>query len=143
MKSFKQALRRFTKGPSLQSTLNSDNFSHFLGINRGLIYWSQGFKQGMVKHQIMMPGIQWHFSPPCASHRGGVIERLTGFVRRIMLSLIEQQALHDESSSTALTLANGLLINRPVVLPRYPAVGSWNPLIFAGYIFRIRSRPIH
>ncbi|VDP42865.1 unnamed protein product [Echinostoma caproni] len=58
-----------------------------------------------VQDRLSPSGTQWHFNPPCNSHRGGVWERLIRSVPKILTALCQQQAPDDETLSTFLVEA--------------------------------------
>jgi len=59
-------------------------------------------------------GIKWKFTPPAASHQGGVWERLIRSIRRILYSLVGERLLNDEALPTFLVEVEKILNERPI-----------------------------
>ena len=79
------ALRRFfaLRGPAKQ--LRSDCGTNFVGASKEL-----GMDKS-VQRYLSEQGCSWEFNPPHASHMGGSWERMIGFARRILDSMLQQQ----------------------------------------------------
>ena len=68
--------------------------------------------------------VQWHFNPPCASHQGGVWERMIRSVHHIMCAIIQKGIISipalkakspsDFELSTILTEVESILNRRPI-----------------------------
>ena len=58
--------------------------------------------------------ISWKFNTPLASHMGGVWERQIRTVRRVLAGLSREQLVTDESLHTLMTMAEGIVNNRPL-----------------------------
>ncbi|CAH8505435.1 unnamed protein product [Schistosoma rodhaini] len=75
-------------------------------------------KKAMSTHVMVEEstvGIDWHFSPPAASHWGGVWERVIRSVRRVLGALVKEQPLTDECLETFMIEAERIINNRPLV----------------------------
>ena len=90
--SFIDALERFISRRGRPRVIRSDN-----GANKELKEAIQDWNQDNIAEHLKQKEITWIFNPPYASHMGGVWERQIRSVRRIMMSLIKQQTLTDES----------------------------------------------
>ena len=67
-----------------------------------------------VERVLHPKGIQWIFNSPAASHQGGVWERQIRTVRRILNSLLKEQAENDDCLQTVLCEIEGIINGRPL-----------------------------
>jgi hypothetical protein len=72
-------------------------------------------KQDRINNYLVNRGIEWHFQPPLASHRGGIWERMIRSFRKIFTALTFEQTLTDEALMTYVTEVERILNNRPLV----------------------------
>lgn len=112
--SFISCLLRFMARRGTPSLLRSDNGSNFIGAERELRQIVQELDNDNVRRAMTDRGITWKFNPPLASHMGGVWERQIRSVRRILSGIAREQVLTDEALRTVLTVAEGILNNRPI-----------------------------
>ncbi|CAH8638976.1 unnamed protein product, partial [Dicrocoelium dendriticum] len=75
----------------------------------------KSWSQAKINDKLLSMGVQWHYNPPMASHRGGIWERIIRSVRRILLSVAGQQTLDDETLNTLLIEAERIVNSRPLV----------------------------
>ena len=73
---FLNALRRFMNRRGTPQCIYSDNGSNSIGGERELREALQNINQKKVNDYFIQKEIEWHFSPPLASHMGGVWERM-------------------------------------------------------------------
>ena len=71
-----------------------------------------------VERVLHPKGIQWIFNSPAASHQGGVWERQIRTVRRILNSLLKEQAVNDDCLQTVLCEIEGIINGRPLTRRR-------------------------
>jgi Pao retrotransposon peptidase/Family of unknown function (DUF5641)/Protein of unknown function (DUF1759)/Integrase zinc binding domain len=113
--SFLMAFMRFISRRGTPSEVFSDNGTTFVGAEREIRTHLVNLSQGRINDEMLKIGVQWHFNPPFASHRGGVWERLIRSVRRLLSVISGEQTLTDEMLLTFVTEAEGILNNRPIV----------------------------
>ena len=96
--SFINAMHRFyaIRGPC--KTIVSDNGSNFVGAISSSIDFSS------VKNDAVLRGCEWKMNPPAASHFGGIYERKTGSVRRILEGFLKRNSMHSLSRDEMSTL---------------------------------------
>ena len=70
-------------------------------------------KSNIEKHMTQNE-TEWHFNPPCASHMGGVWERMIRSARTILKALAEEQVLTDEQLHTLMTETEKIMNDRPI-----------------------------
>ena len=86
-----------------------------MGAERELRKCLQDWVQELIHSDLLRKGIDWHFSPPAASHWGGVWERMIRSVRRVLGALVKEQSLTDECLETFMIEAERIINNRPLV----------------------------
>ena len=98
----------------------SDNGTNFVGAS-GILkdefrnIWSDK-EQSKIYNPLRQKGITWHFSPPLASHAGGVMGADYPIHQKDFLTaLTTEQTLEDETLSTLLAEAERILNDRPLV----------------------------
>ena len=94
--------------------IRSDNGKNFVGAERELRQAVEAFDNARIGNQLLGRGIEWKFNPPFASHMGGVWERQIRTVRRVLAGLMKEQTLSDEALQTLMTVAEGIVNNRPI-----------------------------
>ncbi|CAH8466083.1 unnamed protein product [Dicrocoelium dendriticum] len=113
--SFIMALMRFIARRGTPAEIFSDNGGNFVGAVAELRAAMKGWSEKHINDKLLLFGVQWHFNPPAASHRGGIWERIVRSVRRILLSVATQQALTEEALVTLITEAERIINSRPLV----------------------------
>ncbi|XP_013402959.1 uncharacterized protein LOC106168462 [Lingula anatina] len=112
--SFINALERFIARRGAPRMIRSDNGTNFTGaraeLRRALLQWNQG----KIHNFLLKREIDWKFNPPGASHMGGVWERQIRSVRSVLAGIMKQQTMDDENLVTVLTVAEGIVNNRPI-----------------------------
>ncbi|KER33904.1 hypothetical protein T265_00344 [Opisthorchis viverrini] len=101
------ALMRFVGRRGRPLDIYTDNGSNFVGA---VSLWGQA----KINNRLLARGIQWHFNPPLASHRGGVWGRMIRSVRQIIFVLIQEQILSDDCLSTFFVEVERILNDRPL-----------------------------
>jgi len=97
-------------------SIRSDNGTNFVGAQRELKKLVGAWDDSTVKNALRREGIDWKFNPPFASHMGGCWERQIRTVRSKLAVLTSEQVLTDESLQTVLTIAEGMVNNRPLTV---------------------------
>lgn len=113
--SFIMALLRFVRRRGSPTNIYSDNGTNFVGAVRELKDHISRWDQKKIAGSIAERGVQWHFNPPEASHRGGVWERIIRSVRRVLLATMKEQNSTEEVLNTVFVQAEGILNSRPLV----------------------------
>jgi hypothetical protein len=106
---------RFVARRGRPANIFSDNGTNFVGANNELKSCVSELDQNHINDSLLSRGIQWHFQPPSASHRGGVWERIIRSCRRLLNVLCNEQVLTDETLSTFMVEVERILNNRPIV----------------------------
>ena len=107
--SFLNALRRFMNRRGTPQCIYSDNGSNFIDGERELREVLQNINQKKVIDYLIQKEIEWHFSPPLASHMGGVWERMVKSVTTILKVLLKDQVVEDEVLATLMTEVEAIL----------------------------------
>ena len=112
--SFLCAFYRFVARRGLPALVRSDNGRNLVGGEKELRSLMRIWNQDRISVNLAEKGVQWIFNPPDASHMGGVWERQIRTVRRVLAGLTREQVLNDESLRTLLTMAEGIVNDRPL-----------------------------
>jgi hypothetical protein len=112
--SFINALERFIARRGEPKEIRSDNGTNFVGARTELRKAIQHWNQDRIHEHLLKQDIKWVYNPPGASHMGGVWERLIRSVRSVLVGVLKQQTLDDESLTTLLTVVEGIINNRPI-----------------------------
>lgn len=115
--SFINALRRFfaLRGPSKQ--IRSDCGTNFTGACKELHILLTDPKEPNVRRYLGEEGCSWVFNSPHSSHMGGSWERMIGFARRILNSMLMQtnpSCLTHEVLSTLMAEITAIINARPL-----------------------------
>lgn len=112
--SFISAFQRFTSRRGLPQKVFSDNGTNLVAgeveIRKAIEKWNQS----KIGRHMTQRTIEWHFNPPCASHKGGSWERLIRSTRTILKSLVKEQLLNDEQLLTFMAETEKILNDRPL-----------------------------
>ena len=112
--SFIQAVCRFVGRRGPPKELFSDNGTNFRGAEIEVKEMLQNWNQAKILDRLREKGIQWHFSAPCASHTGGVWERMIRTVRKNMRALIGDRLVDDETLLTVMCEVEKMINDRPL-----------------------------
>ena len=63
---------------------------------------------------LLQNEVKWMFSPPAASHHGGVWERCIRTTRKVMKALLKEQVLDDEGLNTLMCEVESIVNGRPI-----------------------------
>ena len=113
--SFIQALRRFIARRKVLR-IWSDNGTNFVGGEHELRDALKLWNQEQIHVFLLQRGINWKFNPPGASHFGGIWERQTRSIRKILAGLCDEQRLTDESLSTFFCEVENIINSRPLTI---------------------------
>ena len=108
------AIRRFIARRGSVKEIRSDNGTNLVGAEKELRREIEGWNQAKIEDSLLQRSIKWTFNPPGASHFGGIWERQIGTVRKLILALMKQQPLSDESLSTLMCEVESIINNRPI-----------------------------
>ena len=113
--SFINGLVRFMSRRGVPEVMYSDNGSNYVGgvkeLKKAMIELQ---KCERLQSKLLMHRISWRFNPPYASHMGGVWERMTRDVRKVLSIIIRNQSLDDEKFCTLLCEVESIINNRPL-----------------------------
>ena len=112
---FINCLVKFMARRGKPRTIRADNGTNFVGAERELREAIEAMDREVITRELLDRGIDWAFNPPHASHMGGVWERQIRSVRRVILGLVRQEVMTDETFTTLLAAAEGIINNRPLV----------------------------
>jgi len=112
--SFLNCLQRFIARRGEPRLIRSDNGTNFVGAEKELKQEIERWNHGRIQDELNERRIRWLFNPPGASHMGGVWERQIRTVRRVLAGLTRGRSLTYEMLHTLLTIAEGLVNNRPL-----------------------------
>jgi transposase InsO family protein len=113
--SFIQAVCRFVSRRGPPKGIFSDNGTNFGGAEREVKEMLQSWNQTKILDRLREKGIQWHFSPLCASHTRGVWERMIRTIRRNIRSLVGNRLVNDETLLTVMCKVEKIINDRPLV----------------------------
>ncbi|KAJ8353330.1 hypothetical protein SKAU_G00208970 [Synaphobranchus kaupii] len=108
------AIRRFVCRRGQVTIMRSDNGTNFVGAKRELREAIQHLDNDKIERALQPKGIRWIFNSPAASHQGGVWERQIRTVRRILSSLMKEQAVNDDSIQTIMCEVESIINGRPL-----------------------------
>ena len=101
--SFIAAFQRFSSRQEVPEKVYSDNGTNLVKGDRELRKSIQEWNKSNIEKHMTQNEIQWHFNPPCASHMGGVWERMIRSARTILKTLAREQVLTDEQLHILMT----------------------------------------
>lgn len=112
--SFLMSLLRFCNRRGSPQVIFSDNGTNFVGAESELAEFLHQIETSNIGSKLLFRGIEWRFNPACASHRGGVWERIIRSVRRLLSAVIQEQLLSEEVLLTSLSEVERILNERPL-----------------------------
>ena len=92
------AVTRYVARRGPPRVIYSDNGSNFRGAETDVVHTLKTWDQERIGRELLRRDIQWYFSPPAASHQGGVWERL----------------INEETLATFLVEVEKILNSRPI-----------------------------
>ena len=115
--SFIQAFTRFVsrRGPPIE--VHSDNGTNFKGAEAEIKIALEKWNPDRIDNHLRKRGVKWNFNPPHASHAGGVWERMTRSIRRILRTLLGCQLVDDETLLTLKAEVEKISNDRPLTSP--------------------------
>lgn len=108
------AIRRFICRRGQVTIMRSDNGTNFVAAERELREAIQQLDNDKIDRFLQPKGIKWIFNSPAASHQGGVWERQIRSVRRILNSLLKEQAMNDDCLHTVMCEVESIINGRPL-----------------------------
>ena len=103
--SFIAAFQRFSGRRGVPEKVYSDNGTNLVKGDKELRKSIQQWNKSMVEQHMIQQEIEWHFNPPCASHMGGIWERMIRSTRTVLKALAKEQILTDEQLRTLMAEA--------------------------------------
>ena len=116
--SFILALMTFVNRRGTLVEIHSDNGSNFVGAKNELHNWLTRLDRDKICSKMLESRITWRFSPPLASHRGEIWERMIRSVRKILFSKAGKHSMNEEMLWTYLTHAERVVSDRPLTALR-------------------------
>ena len=127
--SFINALRRLIAIRGYVKEFRSDRGTNFIGSTDHLGVDVINVENGPIKRFLLDQGSVWIFNPPYASHMGGAWERMIGLMRRILDTMLMDQAvkvLTHEILTAFRAEVSAILNSQPLVRtssdPDYPLI---------------------
>lgn len=108
------AIRRFVCRRGQVTIMRSDNGTNFVGAEREMREAIQLLDNDKIERALLPKGIKWVFNSPAASHQGGIWERQIRTVRRILNSLLKEQAVNDDCIQTIMCEVESIINGRPL-----------------------------
>ena len=109
--SFLNGFRRFAARRGSPVKVWSDRGSNFIGGHGELL---KGLKEDQLIEYGLKRDIEWIFNPPHASHMGGIWERLIRSVRKVMIAILKDTRLTDDSLVTLFCEVEAMVNSRPI-----------------------------
>ena len=111
---FLLALRRFIARRGRPRVIWSDNGSNLVAGEKELRSCLEAWNQVQITDELSQRHIDWRFTPPTASHMGGVWERLVASVKRDLLVVLGNQCVTEDVLHTVLLETEFTLNSRPL-----------------------------
>lgn len=108
------AIRRFVCRRGQVTIMRSDNGTNFVAAERELREAIQRLDNDKIEKALQPKGIKWIFNSPAASHQGGIWERQIRTVRKILNSLLKEQAVNDDCLLTIMCEVESIINGRPL-----------------------------
>ena len=84
---FKMALKRFTAIRGQCKYIHSDRGTNFVGAKNQIL---EKFDMDALRSSAEIAGLKWQFTPPGASHFGGVWQRKVGAIKSVLAAALHQ-----------------------------------------------------
>ena len=111
---FINALQRFFGRRGKPRKIISDNGTNFVGADKELRKAMSDLEDNKINAELRQRYIEWQFNPSYASHMGGVWERLTRSIRKILRSLLTHQTVSYDVFQTLVIEVEAILNARPL-----------------------------
>ncbi len=108
------AIRRFVCRRGQVTVIRSDNGTNFMGAEREMREAIKCLDNDKIERVLQPKGIKWIFNSPAASHQGGIWEIQIRTVRRILSSLLKEQAVNDDCFQTIMCKVESIINGRPL-----------------------------
>ena len=118
--SFIQAFTRFVSRRGSPIEVFSDNGTNFKGADSEIKTALEHWNPDRIDNCLRRCGIRWNFNHLHASHAGGVWERMSHSIRKILRSLLGTQIVNDETLLTLMAEVEKILNDRPLIPPPSP-----------------------
>ena len=93
----------------------SDDGTNLVGAVKILRECINKWNQQQIQDFLLKRDIQWTFMPPTASHMGRAWDRQIRPVRRMLISIADDQCLPDDQLHTFLLEAESIMNSRPLI----------------------------
>jgi hypothetical protein len=110
--SFLNALNRFISRRGIQSTIISDNGTHFVGCDNELKDLYKKLDQSAIVKSAVYRKIEWRFIPPNAQHFGGCHEAMVKSAKKAVYAILGNAYITDEDLVTAVVGAGNSINSR-------------------------------
>lgn len=134
------AIRRFMSRRGQVKEMRSDNGSNLVGAEKEMRNEINKWNQAQIQDYLLQKNVDWRFNPPAGSHFGGVWERQIRTVRKVMLAVMKEQQLTDESLITYLCEVEAIVNARPITTVSGDA-GDLEPLT-PNHLLLLKGKPL-
>ncbi|KAL0146847.1 hypothetical protein M9458_057786, partial [Cirrhinus mrigala] len=134
------AIRHFICRRGQVTIMRSDNGTNFVAAERELREAIQQLDNYKIERALQPKKIKWIFNSPAASHQGGIWERQIRTARRILNSLLKEQAVNDDCLKTIMCEVESIINGRPLTSVSDDA-NDVEPLT-PNHLLLLKSQPI-
>ena len=134
------AIRRFQARRGQVKQIVSDNGTNLVGAEKELRKHIDKWNQSRIHESMLQRNIEWVFNPPSASHFGGIWERQIRTIRKVMVSILKEQTLTDESLQTLFCEVESVINNRPIT--RVPGEPGDLEALTPNHLLLLKVKPI-
>ena len=134
------AIRRFQARRGQVKQIVSDNGTNLVGAEKELRKDIDKRNQSRIHESMLQRNIEWVFNPPSASHFGGIWERQIRTIRKVMVSILKEQTLTDESLQTLFCEVESVINNRPIT--RVPGEPGDLEALTPNHLLLLKVKPI-
>ena len=134
------AIRRFQARRGQVKQIVSDNGTNLVGAEKELRKHIDKWNQSRIHESMLQRNIEWVFNPPSASHFGGIWERQIRTIRKVMVSILKEQTLTDQSLQTLFCEVESVINNRPIT--RVPGEPGDLEALTPNHLLLLKVKPI-
>ena len=134
------AIRRFQARRGQVKQIVSDNGTNLVGAEKELRKHIDKWNQSRIHESMLQRNIEWVFNPPSASHFGGIWECQIRTIRKVMVSILKEQTLTDESLQTLFCEVESVINNRPIT--RVPGEPGDLEALTPNHLLLLKVKPI-
>lgn len=111
---FMNALRKMMGRRGRIHRLTSDQGSNLKAASKEISAAIKEWNNSGMEQRLRQYGVEWMFTPATASHMNGLAERIIRSSRDVLVHLLQDQTLTDDSLQTLLVECEAILNHRPI-----------------------------